>query len=387
MQGGASGLQPDTQRAATFYQQASEAHGSGEAQYKLGFLYGGNYGSAMGGLEGEGHQGSVCPDSQIVALCARSPFLSQALLHYTFAALSGHVPASMTVGYRHWAGIGTKPSCKAALPWYKAAAAAAVRSFNSGPPGGRHLPPPKIRLSDLDDGPYGPGASSSRGSLSTGGSTAQTQQEWDDLVEYHLFHAEHGDVSYQYRLGRLYYQGFGARGLGGARGAMRGRLQPTRLGAGPSDGLWDGGRDFYRASKWFTRIARRLWPSDPREATWDPAWGPVGSGANRAQGKATAAAAAARGAGARTPAAAGPGPRIGYFDPTKDRKNDKLDPHSTMVAGLAAGYLGRMYLRGEGLPVNYAKAFLWFSRGQKQVCPPIWDQNETPETDWVGGLS
>lgn len=255
----------------------------------------------------------------------------------------------MTVGYRYWAGIGTKQSCKDALGWYKSAADAALRSFNAGPPGGRHLPPPKIRLSDLEGGPYGPGASSARPSLTTGGSNAQTQQEWDDLIEYHLFHAEHGDVSYQYRLGRLYYQGFGARGLGGARDDQRrGRLQPTRLGAGPADGLWDGGRDFHRASKWFLRVARRLWPSDPREATWDPAQGPL---------VATTA----------TKSKTGAAPRIGYFDPAKDRKNDKLDHHSTLVAGLAAGYLGRMYLRGEGLPVNYAKAHLWFARGQKQV--------------------
>ncbi|GAA5980248.1 hypothetical protein JCM10908_001587 [Rhodotorula pacifica] len=322
--GGASGLEPNPAKAVEYYTQASELHGSGDAQYKLGYLYGSNYGSAMGGLEGDGHQGS-------------------ALLHYTFAALSGHVPASMTVGYRHWAGIGTKQSCKDALGWYKAAADAAIRSFNAGPPGGRHLPPPKIRLSDLEGGPYGPGASSVRPALTTGGSNAQTQQEWDDLIEYHLFHAEHGDVSYQYRLGRLYYQGFGAGGLGGARDAKRGRLQPTKVGAGPADGLWDGGRDFHRASKWFLRVARRLWPSDPREATWDPAQGPIA-----------------------TRTKTGAVPRVGYFDPTKDRKNEKLDQHSTLVAGLAAGFLGRMYLRGEGLPVNYAKAHLWFARGQKQ---------------------
>ncbi|TKA54602.1 hypothetical protein B0A53_03009 [Rhodotorula sp. CCFEE 5036] len=325
---GASGLGADPPQAVEYYTQASELHGRGDAQYKLGFLYGSNYGNAMGGLEGDGHQGS-------------------ALLHYTFAALSGDVPASMTVGYRYWAGIGTKQSCKDALGWYKSAADAALRSFNAGPPGGRHLPPPKIRLSDLEGGPYGPGASSARPSLTTGGSNAQTQQEWDDLIEYHLFHAEHGDVSYQYRLGRLYYQGFGARGLGGARDVKRGRVQPTRLGAGPADGLWDGGRDFHRASKWFLRVARRLWPSDPREATWDPAQGPL----------------VARTA---TKTKTGAAPRIGYFDPAKDRKNDKLDHHSTLVAGLAAGYLGRMYLRGEGLPVNYAKAHLWFARGQKQ---------------------
>lgn len=304
----------------------------------------------------------------------------------------------MTVGYRHWAGIGTKQSCKDALPWYKAAADSAIRSFNSGPPGGRHLPPPKIRLSDHEGGPYGPGASSTRASMNTGGSTAQTRQEWDDLVEYHLFHAEHGDVAYMYRLARLYYQGFGGLGLGGTRDQQRGRLRmvradeasgvsPATVGGGAGhDGLWDGGRDFHRASKWFVRVARRLWPVDPKEATWDPAWGPIpgspGSGA-------TAAARAKQGARSGNGNKASPAtPRIGYFDPSKDRKNDKLDPHSAMVAGLAAGYLGRMYLRGEGVPVSYAKAHLWFSRGQKQVSGSfgLGRMRATLRLSWLGSL-
>ncbi|BGP04904.1 ERAD-associated protein [Rhodotorula toruloides] len=309
--------------ALRLYTLASELYGSPEAQYKLGFLYGSNFGGAAGGLEGKGQQGS-------------------ALLHYTFAALSSHVPASMTVGYRHWAGIGTKQSCKDALPWYKAAADAAMISFNSGPPGGRHLPPPKIRLSDLEGGPYGPGASSSRSNLVTGGSNAQTQQEWDDLVEFHLFHAERGDPAYMYRLGRLYYQGFGAGGLGGARGAQRGRLQPGVTGK--ADNLWDGGRDFHRASKWFLRLARKVWPSDPREAQWNPKWGPL----------------------SKHPQRAGEAPKVGFYDLSKDKKNEKVDDHTAMVAGLAAGFVGKMYLRGEGVSANYAKAFLWFSRGSAQ---------------------
>ncbi|BGP21780.1 ubiquitin-protein ligase Sel1/Ubx2 [Rhodotorula toruloides] len=309
--------------ALRLYTLASEQYGSPEAQYKLGFLYGSNFGGAAGGLEGKGQQGS-------------------ALLHYTFAALSGHIPASMTVGYRHWAGIGTKQSCKDALPWYKAAADAAMISFNSGPPGGRHLPPPKIRLSDLEGGPYGPGASSTRSNLVTGGSNAQTQLEWDDLVEFHLFHAERGDPAYMYRLGRLYYQGFGAGGLGGVRSAQRGRLQPGV--AGKTDNLWDGGRDFHRASKWFLRLARKVWPSDPREAQWNPKWGPLSAHPQRA----------------------GEAPKVGFYDLSKDKKNDKVDEHTTMVAGLAAGYVGKMYLRGEGVNANYAKAFLWFSRGSAQ---------------------
>ncbi|BGP36845.1 ERAD-associated protein [Rhodotorula kratochvilovae] len=314
---------PDPVGALEAYTQASERYGSPDAQYKLGFLYSSNYGAALGGLEGKGQQGS-------------------ALLHYTFAALSGHTPASMTVGYRHWAGIGTKQSCKDALPWYKSAADAAVRAFNAGPPGGRHLPPSKIRLSDLDGGAYGPGASSARASLVTGGSNAQSQHEWDDLVEFHLFHAERGDAEYMYRLGRLYYQGFAAGGSGGPRGLSRGRLAPSAATGAPSDGLWDGGRDFARASKWFLRLAKKVWPGDARDALRDPK--------------------------ARTAAAgrAGDAPRVGYYDAAKDRRSERVDEHTAMVGGLAAGYLGRMYLRGEGVAVNYAKAFLWFQRGVKQ---------------------
>ncbi|GAA6001639.1 hypothetical protein JCM10207_002243 [Rhodosporidiobolus poonsookiae] len=333
-------LPANTSAALEAYTQASEVHGSPEAQYKLGFLYGSNFGGAVGGLEGQGQQGS-------------------ALLHYTFAALAGHVPASMTVGYRHWAGIGTRQSCKEALPYYKAAAEATMRTFNSGPPGGRHLPPPKLRLSDLAGGAYGPGASSSRAALGTGGSTAQTQQEWDNLVNFHLFHADRGDFEYMFRLGRLYYQGFGAGGLGGVRNLARGRLQvgaaPSSLAssagagatgkvAGVADGLADGGRDFARASRWFLRLARKYWLAiDGREATWNPAWGPVGSKTTR-----------------------GEAPKVGFYDAAKDRRSDKANEAEAMVAGLTAGYLGRMYLRGEGVGANYAKAFLWYSRGRVQ---------------------
>jgi SEL1 protein len=45
-----------------------------------------------------------------------------ALLYYTFAALGGDYGAEMTIGYRHLNGIGTKSSCKEALPFYKSAA-------------------------------------------------------------------------------------------------------------------------------------------------------------------------------------------------------------------------------------------------------------------------
>lgn len=55
----------------------------------------------------------------------------QALLYYTFAALGGLPEAEMTVGYRHWVGIGTKQSCGDALPFYKSAADKGKLSFRA----------------------------------------------------------------------------------------------------------------------------------------------------------------------------------------------------------------------------------------------------------------
>ncbi|KAM0793126.1 hypothetical protein ACM66B_000604 [Microbotryomycetes sp. NB124-2] len=312
-------LAENASAAVEAYTRASEDYGSAEAQYKLGFLYASNFGGAFGGVEGSGSQGS-------------------ALLHYTFAALSKHVPASMTVGYRHWMGIGTKKSCKDALGWYKAAADAAMRSFNSGPPGGRHLPPPKLRLSDLNGGAYGPGASASQRSAVTGGSTSQTQQEWDDLIEFHHFHASRGrgDPMYMFRLARLYYQGFGGSGFGGVRNE-RSRLKVGMPGL--SDKLGDGGRDFVQASRWFLALTAKVWRKDvPRDVYFDPkSLAKPGGGGQQ---------------------------RLAY-DESKDQKLT-TDEHTVLFASLAAGYLGRMYMRGEGTAPNYAKAYLWFSRGASQ---------------------
>ncbi|KDE09601.1 hypothetical protein MVLG_00009 [Microbotryum lychnidis-dioicae p1A1 Lamole] len=302
-------LKPNTHLAIQAFTKASQDHGLAEAQYKLGFIYGSNYGAALGGTPGEGQQGD-------------------ALLYYTFAGLSGHVPASMTVGYRHWVGIGTKQSCKDALGWYKRAADAAMVTFNAGPPGGRLLPSQKIRLSDLEGGSYGPGASASVKSPS-GALNIRTQQEWQDLLEFHHFHAERGDVTYQFKLGRLYYQGFGGNGLGGTRGG-RGRLQVGMPGL--KDNLWEGGRNFRAASQWFLRVTSTVWATDGKEATRNP------------ETKVRDA------------------PQL-IYEATKDPKKSTADDHTAMVGGLAAGYLGRMYLRGEGATANYAKAFLWFSRG------------------------
>lgn len=56
-------LEPSPELALTYFTKASEEAGLPEAQYKLGFLYGSNFGSSIPGnqqnQEGVGKQGSV----------------------------------------------------------------------------------------------------------------------------------------------------------------------------------------------------------------------------------------------------------------------------------------------------------------------------------------
>lgn len=208
----------------------------------------------------------------------------------------------------------------------------------------------------MNGGVFGPGASSKIQTLSTGGSTAQSLQEWLDLLEFHQFHAERGDSAYMFRLARLYYGGFGAGGLGGSRG-RKNELRVTGKGV-VNDGLWDGGRDFGRSSRWFMRLGRKYWIGDGKEALWNPAirgpFNPRSSSTNnnspvsKKEGKKE-------------------GGKLGYYDAKLDTKNEGTDEQTSIVSGLAAGYLGRMYLRGEGFNQNYHKAFLWFKRGSTKV--------------------
>lgn len=84
---------------------------------------------------------------------------ARALLYYTFAAQAGDYGSQMALGYRYWTGIGVDEDCMMALEWYEAAAQQAMKQFLSGPPGGRTLPLTHTKLSDLEGGVYGPGAS------------------------------------------------------------------------------------------------------------------------------------------------------------------------------------------------------------------------------------
>ncbi|KAM5533642.1 hypothetical protein V8D89_012690 [Ganoderma adspersum] len=232
---------------------------------------------------------------------------AKAQLYLTFGAHGNHKGAQMALGYRHWSGIGVVESCMAALDWYEDAAEQAMAKFLSGPPGGRTLPLSPPRLSDLDGGIYGPGASVASTGLNAGRAVIKTAnaraagETWEDLMEYYLFNADRGEVDFAYRLGKIYYQGSIYSVPGGI--------------ASGGDGASAIPRDFHRARYYFLRIAQQIWPRDP--------------------------------ANPRQP----------------DRPPKGEAPAQAGYAALAAGYLGRMYLRGEGVKQDAVLAKMWFERG------------------------
>ncbi|CAL1711319.1 unnamed protein product [Somion occarium] len=225
---------------------------------------------------------------------------AKAQLYLTFAAHGGHRGAQMALGYRYWSGIGVAEDCMNALTWYEDAA-------EQGPPGGRTLPLASPRLSDLEGGVYGPGASVASTGMNAGRAVIKTAnaraagETWEDLLEYYLFNADRGEVDFAFRLGKIFYQG----SIYGSPGGI----------ASGGDGASPVPRDFHRARHYFLGIARQVWPADPA-------------------------------------------------NPRHIQHASKEDlPPTAGYAALAAGYLGRMYLRGEGVKQDPVLARMWFERG------------------------
>ncbi|OAX43674.1 HCP-like protein [Rhizopogon vinicolor AM-OR11-026] len=233
---------------------------------------------------------------------------AQALLYYTFSAQGGHKGAQMALGYRYWSGISTVEDCGRAVEWYEAAADEAMSMFLSCPPDGLTLPLTATRLSDLDGGVFGPGASVASTGLNVirpavkAGLAHTAGETWDDVLEYYIFNADRGEIDFAFKLGKIYYQGSIYATPGGIRSGSEG------VGRVP--------QDFHQAQSYFLQIARQIWPRDP---------------ANPLQHNAPSY----KVEGVKQP---------GY-------------------AAKSAAYLGRMYLRGEGVKQDYAMAMMWFERG------------------------
>ncbi|KAK7057522.1 ubiquitin-protein ligase [Favolaschia claudopus] len=236
---------------------------------------------------------------------------ARAQLYYTFAANGGDKGSQMALAYRYWSGIGTLDDCNRALDWYERAAGQAIDNFVSGPPGGRTLPQTSTRLSDLAGGVYGPGASVASTGLNVhkaairAGMSRASGETWEDILDYYLFNADRREIEFAYRLGKIFYQG---------------SIYSSRGGVGSgSEGVGAVPRDFERARHYFLLIARLVWPRDP---------------ANPLQ-----------------------------YTPTPLKEDHNLP---VGYAASSAGFLGRMYLRGEGVKADPAMAKMWFERGSEQ---------------------
>ncbi|KIY50282.1 HCP-like protein [Fistulina hepatica ATCC 64428] len=233
---------------------------------------------------------------------------ARAQLYYMFAANGGDKGAQMAMGYRYWSGIGTHEDCSRAVSWYESASEQTMAMFLAGPPGGRTLPQTGTRLSDLVGGVYGPGASvastglnSQRPAIKAG--LARTAGEtWEDVLEYYIFNADRGETDFAYRLGKIFYQGSIYASPGGIASGSEG------AGAIP--------RNYELARHYFLYIARQVWPRDP------------------------------------------PNP---LFYKSSQQQRDTHTPVG--YAAASAAYLGRMYLRGEGVRADPAVAKMWFQRG------------------------
>ncbi|KAF8891764.1 hypothetical protein BD779DRAFT_1643181 [Infundibulicybe gibba] len=229
---------------------------------------------------------------------------AKAQLYYTFAANGGDKNAQMALGYRYWSGIGTLEDCHRAVVWYEAASEKAMAKFLSGPPGGRTLPQTSTRLTDLVGGIYGPGASVASTGLNT---------------QRPAIKAGHARAAGETWEDVLEYYLFNA-DRGETDFAYRlgkifyqGSIYASAGGiASGSEGVGAVPRNFAHARHYFLLIARQIWPRDP--------------------------------------------PNLQHVPPKED--------HGPVgYAAASAAYLGRMYLRGEGVKADPAVARLWFERG------------------------
>lgn len=310
---GTHGTTPQPARAKACFERLTLLNGNASAHNYLGWIEGGAWSEEGWRLLGVQQTGLEMDKEDRQA---------KALMHYTAAAQAGDSLAQMTLGYRYNAGISVSQSCGAALFWYEKAAKDALDRFQSGPPGGLNLPYTHLRLSDLSGGVFGPGASAA----STGDEKARPAiqamlhslpadgssdgRRLEDLLEFFTYHAQRGEKAYSLSLARIYY---GGSVLGASESAAR--VQ----------------RDYKKAREYLMRVTREVWPVDPIAVARG---GPTGPTAKQGQ----------RG---------------------EDLKLKVDDLHAAQ-AGVAAGMLGRMWLRGEGVPTNYARAWVWFQRGAEQ---------------------
>ncbi|UZJ51868.1 hypothetical protein CBS101457_001188 [Exobasidium rhododendri] len=313
---GTHGTTPKPARAKACFERLAALNGNATAHNKLAWLEGGAWGEEGWNLMGVIDAGIPSNEEERQA---------KALVHYAAAARAGDTSAQNSLAFRFQAGIGVEQDCGAALYWYEKVAEDAHQRFTSGPPGGLTLPYTHLRLSDISGGVYGPGSSAASTGLAKHRPAIQAAlhslpsdgssdgRRIEDLLEFFTYHADRGSSNFALRLARVYY---GGSVLGSSESAAR--VQ----------------RDYRKAKEYLLKITSDVWPTDSAMVRRG---GPVGQFAKQGQ----------RG------------------EDIKLAVDDAL----AVQAGIAAGMMGKMWLRGEGVHRNHARAWVWFSRGADQGDP------------------
>ncbi|KAL7413451.1 hypothetical protein BDY24DRAFT_388595 [Mrakia frigida] len=279
-------LQQNLSLAFEAYSEHARLTGNATAHYILGFFHATGYGETV-------------PIDQ-----------GKALLHCTFAALQSHPAAEHALAYKYWAGIGVEEDCMTAMGWYETAAERVFAHFLSGPPGGRTMPPTTTKLSDLDGGAYGVGASWASTGMNVNRATVKAGlaraggETWEDILDYYNYQSDRGALEHIVKLGRIHYFGSIYQVPGG-------------IASGP-EGVGLVTQSFAIASHHFHRVARQVWPSDK--------------------------------------------PNAGRLK-TRSGKDVQFPNDLLSYAGVSAGFLGRMALRGEAQKIDFKRAKMWFERG------------------------
>lgn len=200
----------------------------------------------------------------------------------------------------------TTQNCQSALDYYESAAKTTYERFQKGPPGGETLHLTPWRLSDRFGGVFGPqaswaftGVNANRDAVRALNQAARGESP-EEQLEYLEFKSARGNNNAANRVGWYYYVG------------STSPHYPS-LSSGAEE-MAEIPQSFIEAKRRFLNIARQVWPSE-----FDK------------QGKVVTA-----------------------------RENTAAHLH--MEAKVAAGFLGRMSLRGEGLAQDYRKARVWFTR-------------------------
>ncbi|KAL9938636.1 hypothetical protein V8E36_002355 [Tilletia maclaganii] len=435
---------PHLPRAKAAYEVLAWSFGNATAHARLGFLEGSGWGRIGGPGVGSGKAWGVGFGAGAVETEAEEGLRqARALLHYELAAsapeparpetqsqsrpsakglpqreqpasaspqYSSRSSAQMALGFRYLSGIGTPMDCMKALEWYETASHDAYARFISGPPKGLTLPYTHLRLSDVEGGAYGPGASAASSGYAAasrpqiqaalesrpGSGAVGEEARIRDLLEYYEYQAEpllkssgakgnNDPKRAKSSLGKKFAAAGGE--LSGEGGGVRSTanaakfaIELARFYYGGS--LWDAGesagrveRDFVRAREYARRVAERVWPLDAGEVrrggpSGMPPRAAVQSQSEQQQGGTKGKGGSASGGSSGSSSSSTGAGAMGSKQLLEGEDLTlKVTDHSLLYANKAASMLGWIYLRGEGVKQDYARAWVWFARGSDMGDP------------------